>query len=71
LNYYFINLKEKKKFLDNMASNITKLDNPEEEINFMSIFESSKDNSEKLQSLFAKSLKFTKFNETEVSHYNF
>jgi hypothetical protein len=54
-----------------MASNITKLDNPEEEINFMSIFESSKDNSEKLQSLFAKSLKFTKFNETEVSHYNF
>jgi hypothetical protein len=54
-----------------MASITPKLDNQEEDINFMSIFETSKDNSEKLQSLFAKSLKFTKFNETEVSLYSF
>ena len=46
-----------------MASTLMKFDNEEDQINFNSIFELSKDNSEKLKLLIANSLKFTKFNE--------
>ena len=51
-----------------MASTLMKFDNEEDQINFNSIFELSKDNSEKLKLLIANSLKFTKFNETEVRY---